>query len=61
MNILIMLPLLGLRARGVNRAIRERLALLQALPHWNSMHGSGLLVLVPCGPGDVAAHNSLDG
>lgn len=56
-----MLPLFGLRARGVNGAIREGLALLQAFPHWNPVHGSGLLVFVPCGPRDVAAHDSLDG
>lgn len=61
MNILIMLALLCLRAGGVDRAVGEGLALLQAGGDLDSMHGAGLLVFIPCRAGDVSADNCLNG
>lgn len=61
MNILIMLSLLRLRTRRINRPIRESLALLQPRRNRNPMDSSRLLVLVPRGTGDVPADDSLNG
>ena len=61
MNILIMFSLLRLRAGGIDRAVGESLALLQTGGDLDSMHGSGLLVLIPCRTGDVSAHNCFNG
>lgn len=59
-NVLIMLALLGLRARGVYRAIRKRLAFPQTSRDLDPMHRAGRLVLLPRGPGDVPTDNGLD-
>lgn len=60
-DVLIVLALLRLGARGVDRSIRESLALLETCGDLDSVNGAGLLVLVPGGAGDVAADDSLDG
>lgn len=59
-DVLIMLALLGLSAGGVDGAIGEGLALLQTGGDLDAVHGACLLVFVPGGAGDVAAHDCLD-
>ena len=56
-----MLPLLRLRARRIQRSLRESLTLLQPRRHRDPVHGSVLLVLAPRGASDVSPHNGLDG
>ena len=56
-----MLTQLGLRARGIDRSIRERLTLPQTGLDGETMHRAVSLVLLPRGAGDVTAHNGLNG
>lgn len=60
MDVLIMLPLLGLGARRVDRPVGERLALFQPRPDGDPMHRTGFLVLLPRRARDVSAYNGFD-
>lgn len=55
-----MLTLLSLRAGGVDRSIKESLALLQPGSNLDAMHSTRLLVLLPRRTGNVSTNNSLD-
>lgn len=57
-DILIVLSLLCLRARSPDRLLQP-LTLPQTLRHCHPVHRAVLLVLGPCGAGDVAAHDGL--
>lgn len=56
-----MLAQLSLGAGGVDRSIGEGLALLETRGDLDTVHGTGLLVLLPGGAGDVSTDDSLDG
>ena len=56
-----MLSLLCLCAWGVDRAIRDGLALLQPGSNLDSVHGARLLVFLPRRTSDVSTNDSLDG
>lgn len=55
-----MLALLGLSG-GRPDGLLEPLRLLETRRHGHAVHGAVLLVLGPCGAGDVAAHDRLEG
>ena len=59
-NVLIVLALLSLGARSVDRSIGEGLALLQPGSNLDTMHSTRLLVFLPRRTGNVSTNNSLN-
>lgn len=60
-DVFIMFALFGFGAGSVDRAIGEGFALPQTRSYLDSVHGTGLLVLVPSGPSDVASDYGFNG
>ena len=60
MNVLISPPVRDLDGRGIDRATRERLAVLQRCRLRHSVDSPGLLILGPGAAGDIPADDTLE-